>query len=249
MRAIDRVTRILQVVCAAAPGGINLSELSHLSGLDKSTTFRITRALCESEWLSKSQGDRMFRPGVEAWLAGRSGNDGLNRMTRAAARRLAVVAREVDATVYLAVRSGMDMVIVARADGGAPLRAGLDVGQRQTLAAGALGLAYLSTLEPTECAATVAALRPKRKSVTTGVDELPAAIARARAQGYARSAGSVFYQVRALAFPVMGPDGRALGAVSLATDAERLDAKYIQAVLPLVRQAVNGIQYAIVRSH
>ncbi|NBS65166.1 MAG: hypothetical protein EBT33_12595 [Betaproteobacteria bacterium] len=244
MRAVERVTRILQLVSAAAPEGLTLAELSKLCVLDKATVLRITRALCESGWLSKSKSDRAFHLGVEAWLAGRSGHDALNRMARTAVGRLTVLSRDAGGTAYLAVRSGMDMVIVAKAGSGTDIRASASVGQRQTLAAGAAGLAYLSALEPAEGDAMVAALQSMRKAADPDLAE---AIMRSRSQGYARSGGSVFYQVRAIALALKGPEGRPIGAVSLAAGAERLTASYIEACLPMLKRTVAGIERSMIR--
>jgi DNA-binding IclR family transcriptional regulator len=249
MRAAIRLTRILQVVAAGATGGLTLAELAHKCELDKATALRLARALGETGWLVRCAESGRFRLGAEAWLAGRRGSPQLDALARAAPRQLNALARATGDTAYLAVRSGSEMVFVARAEGSAPIRAKVDVGHRQTLAVGAAAMAWLAAVGDDHAVATLRQLRPRMRALAIDPDAVARLIARARERGYAYSKGHVFFGVPAVGLAIRSPQGHPVGAISLAANAERLTGAHVQFVLPALRRAVQSLEKSLLSAH
>lgn len=248
MRAVTRVTRILECVAAAAGRGIALGELAQKCGLDKATTLRIAGALCAAGWLSRSSDSARYRIGAEAWLAGRRGDPMLERLERTSSRHLAALARTSGDTAYLAVRSGLEMVFLHRADGAEPLRARIEIGHRQTVAVGCTGLSWLAAVDADASDLALRELAPVMKALKIDRADLARQVARSRERGYAFSKGSVFFGVPAVGLAVRTPDGEPIAAISLAANAERLTSVHIAKVLPALRVAVAAIERSLRRA-
>lgn len=248
MRTVDRITGILRVVSVRAPHGVGLAELAQLCDLDRATALRLARALCETGWLRRHEDSGRYNLGVEAWLVGRRPCQPYDELVRLAKPQLRRLSKATGDTVYLAVRSGLEVVCIDRHDGSQSIAAKMGVGQRQSLGVGATGAALLSAMPP-----------ELREHLLTRLLSLACRGVERRAlgahfrhydeQGCVFASGTVFYRVPALGFALHTPSGEPMAAISLAANESRLTRAHIETVAPLVRAARDAIQKRLHRLH
>lgn len=241
MRTVDRIAAVLRAVSMRSPDGLGLAELASQCGLDRATTLRLTRALVNTGWLQRDAQSGRYLPGVEAWLAGRFSSPARDKLLRAGAAALKALSRSTGDTVYLAIRSGPEVVCLARVDGAHPIGAKMKPGQRHRLGVGATGLALLASLHPDEREQVLAALHAYDRR---GLDlaAMRAQFRRRDQDGYVLASGTVFYRVPAIGMEIQDATGTAVAAISLGADQERLDAARIEALVPLMRKARLAIE-------
>ena len=121
MRSVIRLTQLLQCVASSHLEGMSLAELAQRTDMSKATVLRFTRALRDGGWLVKDERTGRLTLGAEAWLLGRQPQPALDAMLRSAQIQLRRLARETGDAVYLALRSGVDMVFLHRVPGMAPI--------------------------------------------------------------------------------------------------------------------------------
>jgi DNA-binding IclR family transcriptional regulator len=148
----------------------------------------------------------MLGPGVVAlsrvFLAGLD--------VRALARApLQALAEEFGASVYLALRDGLDMVIIESCRArSSMLSSRLDVGSRVPLANAALGRAYLAAIDAAEAAQLVDSLRLARGTDWAALEGgMTRALGDARSLGYCLSLGEFHREINSVSVALAGPGG------------------------------------------
>ena len=127
---------------------------------------------------------------------------------RAVARpKMQAMAEAVGASVYLAVRDGMEMVMIeACRPRTSILSPRFDVGSRAPMPNSALGRAYLSALDDARRNQLVDSLRllrgPEWDRVGPGMQR---AIDEARRLGYCLSLGEFHHEINSVSVPLVGP--------------------------------------------
>ena len=135
---------------------------------------------------------------------------------------------------------GEDVIIVARATARRSLSTGLAIGSRLPAYCSALGRALLSTLPAEEARRRVEAMpRPQLTPRTLWRSrEVLEQVALCRDRGWSESDGELELGVRSLAVPVHDRAGTAVGAMSMAVQAERMGmAEFRETLLPVLRKA------------
>ena len=143
----------------------------------------------------------------------------------------------IDETMQMAVRSGTDIIYVARRDSTQPVRLVSTVGQRLPAHATALGKCLLSECSEAELAALYPASQLTRFTERTigSRDELMAAVAEARDAGRAEDWEEITAGLCCAAAPVRDASGRIVAAISFSLPVARAEA----ANWHLVRDAIT----------
>jgi DNA-binding IclR family transcriptional regulator len=187
------------------------TELSRLTGVPRPTVTRLASTLVTLGLLQQGpEGDRfMLGPGVvslaRVFLAGLD--------VRAAARpHMQQLAEATGGSVYLAVRDGLDMVLIeACRPRTTMLTPRLDVGSRAPIANSALGRAYLWALPADERQALIEAQRHARGSDWAALEPgMKRALAEADRVGYCISAGEFHREINSVSVPLVGPQGEVM---------------------------------------
>jgi DNA-binding IclR family transcriptional regulator len=187
------------------------TELSKLTGVPRPTVTRLASTLVTLGLLQQGpEGDRFkLGPGVvslaRVFLAGLD--------VRAVARpHMQQLAEAAGGSVYLAVRDGLEMVIIEACRPQTTMLAPrLDVGSRAPIANSALGRAYMWALPPEERQALVDAQRHARGSDWAGLEPgLKRAIAQADQHGWCISAGEFHREINSVSVPLVGPNGEVM---------------------------------------
>jgi IclR family acetate operon transcriptional repressor len=220
-QAIDRAAQLL-VMIVESDDATSVGELSHASGLPKSTVSRLVSAL-ERQGLVQRQDDRgPLRPGpVLLRMARRGvGPDDVVTVCDSAMRRLSEASGE---TIDLAVpMPGGVEHYVAQIDGRYILGTTNWVGR---------SLPHHSTAVGKVLVAFSAAHPPRRPlhrftaATITDPGRFEAQLEGVRARGYAVTEGELETGLVAVAAPLLGPDGRAVAALSISGPAFRIPAE------------------------
>src|SRR5581483_341838 len=204
-QAIDRAAELLvAVVESARPLGVG--ELAGGAGLPKSTTSRLVGAL-ERRGLVQRAGDRRVVPGpVLLRFAHRDGGASLVDLALPALRTLSELSGE---TINLGVPTPLGVEHLAQED------------SRHFVG----GTNWIGRRVPYETTANGKVLR-------AFAPDPPAAAAAIRRRGYAVAVDELERGLSAIAAPVLGPDGRAVAALSISGPTIRLTPERIAELAP-----------------
>jgi len=210
--ALDRGLALMQCF-SAEQRLLGPTELARMTGIPRPSVTRLAATLVAHRWLQPEPGGEGYMLGAGVVSLAQVFLAGLD--VRAAARApMQVLADRTGGTVYLAVRDGLEMVIVeACRPRSTMLTARLDVGSRVPLPNSALGRAYIGALDATSRTALLDALRqagddPKAwKALDTG---LKRALADHAKTGYCLSAGEFHREINSVSVAMVGPRGEVM---------------------------------------
>lgn len=156
-----RALALLKVVGAHHAQGLRLTDLLALTGQDKSTLHRQLQALVDEGFVERIPSTKRYRLGVESIQLGFFAPD-MSPLVERFRPVLNRIARLCEDTVFLAVRSGDEVVYVARQEGAYPVKAFVaEPGRRRPMALSAVGICLLAR----ENDASVAALYARHATV------------------------------------------------------------------------------------
>ncbi len=191
------------------------AEISELVGLPKATVSRITHTLTALGYLRHDPATRKYclGPGVLSLGYHVLAQMEIRDIARPYMQELADYA---DASVYLAVRDGNDMVYVEACRAPASMVIRLGVGSRVPLAVTGIGRAYLAALPQSEVEGIMAGIAPDYGEDWPRVraDALEE-IARARERGYAMTIGGWISESNSAGCAIRRPDGYPIYAINV----------------------------------
>lgn len=203
------------------------AELARITGIPRPTVNRLVATLLATGMLKPAQAADRFTLGPGVVSLSRVFLGSLD--VRAVARtRMQALAEEVGATVYLAVRDGMEMVLIeACRPRSSMLSARLDVGSRAPMPNSALGRAYLSALDERARNQLLDSMRllrgPEWDSLAPGMLR---AIDESLRLGYCLSLGEFHREINSVSVPLIGPGGEVMalngGGAAFVFSEERL---------------------------
>lgn len=232
---LARCLGLLQLVAAGPEDGLTLSELAQRASMPLSTASRLAQLL-ERQGFARRLADRRFVPGP-ALLA-----LGLRSLRSLPAEQyLAVVERlaaETGESVSVGLVIGDEIVLVARHESPHMLRAVAKVGDVIPPHRSAMGKAVLAHLGEgrRDVLLAVAGQDPAALDARL-VDELRDA---AR-DGFARDEEQFTVGLRCIAAPLLGSDGEAIGAVSIAGPAARFSRELADSFVPALLEQTRQL--------
>ena len=238
-QAALRAVRLLKLFTNERPE-MSLAELSRTSGLNKTTTHRLLRAL-QSESLidrnpatsSYSLGAGLMALGVQALAS-----SDLRRRVRPVLRTLA---RETGETATLEVPFEDSMLILDEVAGNHVLGSAGNIGTRWPIHATSTGKAWLA-FDETGIDRLSDTLKPLTANTITDKDALQPQLAEIRRRGYAITVDEIEEGFAAVATIIRGVLGDVQGALSIGGPTQRLTAarrNELGAVLGRAAQRLN----------
>ena len=232
----QKVCRLLRVLSTPQP--LRLTDICAGSGLDRATALRLIETLVSEGFVQRDAITKCYSLGDEALVLGMAmqGRDHICDRARPSLVRLAALSGD---TLLLSTRHGLESVCIDREFGSFPIRANyLDVGSRRPLGAGAGSLALLAWLPNSEVEAILKLLQPalKKRYPRITPDLLRTEIAQARERGYAMLLDVVVDQMGGIAVPILGADGKPIGAISIAALTQRITTR-LSMLVPALKRA------------
>ncbi len=225
-QVLARSVEVLRIVAQIQRMGATLAKITHASGLNRTTAFRIVHFLAQERLLQYDAelGHYSIGPlAFELGLAARAQTDLIERWQP----RVNEISKLTGMTCYLMVRSDAEAVCIATAEGSSILRAvPLQVGQRLPLGVGAGSLALLSSLDDDEVRSSIELNRSRLGLLGDGhltPEILWKRVEFARERGYAVSQNSVAVGVIGIGRTI--PDTGMLMRLAISVSAPALQMK------------------------
>lgn len=235
----QKVCRLLRVLSTPQP--LRLADVCAESGLNKASTLRLLDTLIGEGFVQRDAATKRYTLGDQALVLGLAmqGRDHIRDRARPTLLRLAALTGD---TLLLSTRHGLESVCVDREFGSFPIRANyLELGSRRPLGAGAGSLALLACLPDAEVDTVLTLLAPvyRQRYPRLSRERLKAEIALARERGYAMLLDVVVDQMGGIGVPILGGDGKPVGAISIAALTQRITSRLPLLVPALLKAGVE----------
>jgi IclR family transcriptional regulator, KDG regulon repressor len=239
VQSIERAFNILEEV-ASHRDGIRLGELSRKVGLHTSTTFHLVKTMLMLGYLRQMPDDKTYRIGTPLFRLAASALDELE-MATLAKPILEALSADTGETSHIAVRTGDDIVVLARTAGVGPFQLADRVGGGRPAHCTAIGKILLAALSDEQldgylARRPLAALTPK---TITDPELLKREIAAIRKSGIAYDDGEYNAEARCVAVPVKDFTGEVRVAIGISGAVWRLSLQALQEKSRLVSQAAE----------
>ncbi|MBW1681552.1 MAG: IclR family transcriptional regulator [Deltaproteobacteria bacterium] len=214
--AVEQAARILVYLARASSRESTLTEICRQVGIHKSKGHAILKTLSRFGFVGRDERNKTYALGPGLVHLARKVLDDMD-IGKTAGPYLERLAEETRATAVLGLLSAEQIFVVAKRESRGDIGVTIRVGHRFHMTAGAHGKAVVAFL-PQEERARVLARRNlffygDPRSVDR--DRLAAELKRCRSEGFAVDPGHLHPGIQAVSAPVLGHDGRVLGALIL----------------------------------
>jgi DNA-binding IclR family transcriptional regulator len=242
-KAVAKAFRLLEALAAHAQPR-RVTELGRELGMAKSNVHRLLRTLVELGYVRQGR-QGLYEASLRMWECGTRVLAHLS-VQQVALDHLTRLAAATGEQVNLSILDGGEVLYIATISAahgtrGRPMLGQRVLGQRAPLYGVATGKVILAHLPDAMIRAAAKHLHPVTPRTIGTFERLRAELAEVRRRGFAMNLGEWHIGVHAVAAPIPGPDGTMVAAVSIAGPAERLHAKRLRALAPLVVEAAGAI--------
>jgi IclR family KDG regulon transcriptional repressor len=241
-KTVAKAFKLLETL-AAHDRPRRVTELSRELGLVKSNTHRLLQTMIELGYVRQTE-QGLYEASIRLWELGsrvawrvpvqRAAGDHLKRLAAASAEE-----------THLAILDGVDVVYIQAIEAVHPVRVTPTPGRRAPLHCTAVGkaiLAFQSDAMIRFAAKRLEAFTPR--TITTS-ERLRAELAEIRRRGFAMNLGEWRAGAHGIGAPIANPDGTIGAAVSVIGPAERMPAKTMRALAPMVLEAAAAIALSL----
>ncbi|HXP95785.1 MAG TPA: IclR family transcriptional regulator [Telmatospirillum sp.] len=200
------------------------SEVARKTGLDNATVFRILNTLVDLGYVRKVENSRLYRLTMKPLDLGFSAiaRTDLRGLAQPELRQLVGSVREV---ANLGVLDGADVVFIERLQvAGLRLSVDIHIGSRIPASCTAIGHAILAFRPDQEVERSLADYEQSKANLPSpmSLPQIRQKLADTRVNGYALADSTFIAGLRILAAPILGSDGNAVAAISVAAPAIRM---------------------------
>ncbi|MFH1634414.1 MAG: IclR family transcriptional regulator [Chloroflexota bacterium] len=228
---------------------LSLKEIVDLSGLNKTTAFRLVSTLKEAGYLMRDFDTKRYRPGIKVLQLGFTAITSID-FRPVAHPYLEQLSQQVDETVSMSILDGMEIVYVDRVRNQQIMGVVLGLGSRLPAHCASMGKTMLAYLPPEELKhrlenANLKGHTPKSLSTRQALN---AELTLIRQQGYAINDEELEIGLRSVAAPIWDHSKRVVAAINIAgtaarTPMERMKGELAQAVRHTAFQTSQALGY------
>jgi DNA-binding IclR family transcriptional regulator len=249
IEVLNKAFDIVGVFSHAAPS-LSLKQIVTLTGLPKTTAFRILTTLIERQFCEFDRGTELYSLGFSFLRFG----DIRRRQANVQSEALPVmraIRNELNETVVLSIRTGDSRVHIDFAEGLHPMRRMPDLGVHAPLYAGAASKVLLAGMDDDELELYLARtkLSAFQKATITDKKILRQELMQIRAQGFAESKGELFTGGGALAAPIRDFHRKTVAVIDILTPEHRYTPEHrgrcIKHLLEGVRTISRRLGYGV----
>jgi DNA-binding IclR family transcriptional regulator len=243
-QALERALRVLRDIASSGALGCRLIDLQRSTGLTKPTAHRIAQTLVRHDFATYDESRRRYFLGAEITILSVSAPSDLPDLREMSRQEMRALAQETGDTAYLMVRSGNDVVCVAREIGPYPIKALTgEIGARRPLGVGAGGVMLLASVSNEEADMILKSNRHRMRGFPNASQRaIRNAVKKAREAGHAFSGGLVIRAVRGIGVAVRDRRGRAVAALSVGAIRERMTRSHVDDVIAALHRARRAIE-------
>jgi len=222
-QSIRRAVSILKEISSFGKKGIRLVDIANAMQLERPTVHRMMRGLMSQGMVTQDPKTKTYRLGPVVYELGLAATP-YHNLREICQPSLQSLANRTGDSIFLVVRSGMDVVCIDNLDGDFIIKARtLDIGVRRPLGVGAGSLALLLQLNEDEAEQVIAANKPRFPLFGTLTEQkLRHAMEQSRKLGYAINDEDVMPGVIALGAPILNSNGTSYAAISIAGISSRM---------------------------
>ncbi len=224
IQSLARASAILNAIVRNR-GGIGLAQLSKAVGLHSSTTFHLVKTLAQLGYVRQDPVSKLYRVGRMVFDLASTAFDEVE-MANVAGPYLDELAMRTGETSHFAIRTGSDIVVLAKSEGTGVFRMAERTGITRPAHATALGKVLLASMteDNLEVFLSTQTLRALTDHTIVEPAKFRAEIARVRSAGVAYDEGEFHPEIRCVAVPIFNFTGRAIASLGLSTPVWRLTA-------------------------
>ena len=229
-------------------GQLSLTEIADLTGLNKSSAYRLLVTLTKNELLDRDERTKQYRLGIGLlrYTPTLLNNKNLIKIARPF---LIQLVSETQESAQLCMATHRNTIITVDAlNSRGLINLSANIGTEDPLHCTAVGKAYLAFLIAEQKNSIVDELELKRFTPNTIVTkrDLMAQLDQIRQKGYAVDNEEIIEGIRCFAAPIVDRDTNPIAAIGITGPASRIsgdkDEKYLHAVMDIARQLSNKLQ-------
>ncbi len=226
--------------------GIGLAHLSKATGLHTSTAFHLLKTLCILGYVRQDETTKVYRVGSSIFKLAATAFDEVE-MARFAAPYLDELAMLTTETSHFAIRSGDQVVIVARTDGTGAFRINERTGVTRPAHATAVGKVLLSAMprKTLDVLLSGRPLEPLTPRTITDPARLLTELESVRSSGIAYDDGEFHPELRCIAAGVHNFTGAIVGALGISTATWRLSLNDLAGKTLILRQIADKLSESL----
>ena len=245
-QSISRTIGLLKELALRGAIGARVSEIAGALGLEYPTAHRMIRCLAAERMIERDESTLRYSLGPLVYELGLSVPPKLN-LREICDRVTSKIAISTGDTVFLNVRSGLDVLCIDRKEGTYPIKTLIfDVGNRRPLGVGAGGLALLMPLSDDELETVVQANATRLQAYGSLTPKnILARVRQARERGYVVTEDIVVRGVSAISLPFGGQKGVPPAAISVACVPSRMPRTRHRELVGLLRTEINTLEKAL----
>ncbi|MFL9990035.1 transcriptional regulator, IclR family [Burkholderia sp. GAS332] len=227
---------------ASASTDLGVTEISHLTGIDKVIVHRILKTYAEYDYLVQHPTTRRYRLG-NAILALAAAQQHSFPPLEAARPHLLQLWKGTSETIHFTVGRKDEMVVLQVYESPLPNRVAADLGEHVPMYCTAAGKQWLAHLPESAIRDYLkrVPLVSRTPQTITDPELLLAELERTRERGYAQDHAEYEDHLHALAAPIVNSRGELLACVALAGPAARLTKRSMTKLAPLLTERAQAI--------
>jgi IclR family KDG regulon transcriptional repressor len=241
IQSIERAFAILEEV-ARARDGIGLAELGKRVGLHNSTAFHLVKTMVSLGYIQQAKDSKRYRIGRQLFTLAAGALDEIELVTLATPV-LEGLTQATGECSHFAIRSGDNIVVLARTAGSGLFQMTDRVGVVRPAHCTALGKVLMASLAPSRLERYLGAAELRRFTSKTIVerDALMRELAEVARTGIGFDDGEFDAEGRCVAAAVRDFTGQVAGAIGISGPIWRLSIQAIQAKAEQVREAADEL--------
>jgi DNA-binding IclR family transcriptional regulator len=245
-QVLERTGILLRLLTANSRTGLRLVDLYRQASLERPTVHRILQALVAERLIRQDRSSKRYYLGPLVYEMGLAATPPV-ALRDICQPYIKEVADQTEDTVFLALRSGLDGVCVARSEGRYPIKAFvLNVGHRRPLNVGGSGLAILGAMDQWECSNICDANQERSAQLYPRYSRevVERQLAEARRVGYVLNDVLYVQGARSLGLAIRDGSGTPIASVSLSAVTSRVSGRRIEYLATCLSGAVAAIEAA-----
>lgn len=238
---VGRAIRLL-VLVGEHPQGITLSDLARKSGVPVSTSHRLVNSLRREGLVEFEPVGKRYKPGLRLFQLGQQAGRGYG-FAGTALPVMQRVTQQTEEATLMSVLDGAQHLYVHYVDGPQPVGVRSEPGRHGPLHCTSMGK-VLMAFAPDDVRAGLlesVALTPHGPNSVTDRAVLRDEVALAAERGYATADEEHHRGLRAVAVPILRPDGGVFAALSTAAPAFRRSMDDMRAMVPVLQAAADEL--------
>jgi IclR family KDG regulon transcriptional repressor len=241
IQSLERAFAILEEI-ARNRDGISLAELSKRVALHNSTTFHLVKTMAQLGYVEQVRDSKRYRIGRHLFTLAAGALDEVE-LVSLATPALEALTRRTGECSHFAVRSGDNVVVLARTAGTSMFQMTDQIGLMRPAHCTALGKVLLAAFSPDQLERYLATheLRPFTAKTITEPEALKRELEAVRRNGIGFDDGEFDAEARCVAVPVRDFTGRVAGAIGISGPIWRLSLQALQEKAQQVRDAAIAL--------